>query len=125
MIPFSVASAADVLISIAEHSSLVLGTYFDLTVGDAAGNNGTSYDQSPIASNVLGGVSQVVAIPAGVSTLSILENTSAASFGTDGTFDTLAIGIQFQNSIPEPATLSLLGFGAACLMAARRRQRPV
>jgi hypothetical protein len=124
LIPFSVASAGDVLISISEANSSVTGTYFGVLVGDASGNNTTSYDQTAILSTVLGSFDETVPVSAGVGTVSIVEMTSASSFGINGTNDTLSFSMAFQNFIPEPATLSLLGFGVACLVAARRRRRP-
>lgn len=63
-----------------------------------------------------------VAVPAGLDTLAI---TNSALIGTQGA-DDFGVSIQFQNfisEIPEPASLSLLGVGATCLIGLVRRRR--
>lgn len=110
-IPFYVSALAQVLIGISEVNS-VSGTYFGVSV------NGTSVVQQSSAS-VPPGVSLLTDVPAGIDLLGITEN-----YGTSGlTGDSLSVSVAFQSFIPEPATLSLLGFGAACLIGLRRRQR--
>ena len=63
-----------------------------------------------------------VAVPAGLDTLAI---TDSALIDT-ANVDDFGVSIQFQNfisEIPEPASLSLLGFGATCLIGLVRRRR--
>jgi len=118
-VPFFLPSAAQVLISLSELFPPQLGAYFDLIV------NGVSFSQSPIPPTQQGSASLVVDVPAG---LSILGITDLAQVGQSSTgplaFNELSLSIQTDFLIPEPATLTLLGFGATCVVAFRRRQRP-
>jgi hypothetical protein len=117
-IPFFLPTPEQVLISVSEVFPPVLGAYFDLLV------NGVSFAQSPIPPTQQGSDSLIVDVPAGLSLLGITD-LQQASEGINATysFNDLSVAIQTDFSlIPEPATLGLLGFSAACLAALRRRR---
>jgi hypothetical protein len=64
-----------------------------------------------------------VVVPGGLDVLAITD--SSLINASSGTTDDFQISLQFNNfinSIPEPATITLLGFGVAGLMVMRRRQ---
>lgn len=115
LIPFYLSAPSEISINVAEADIINPdGTYFDLTV------NGVDYVQSPIPTTQLGSDFLEVGVPGGVSTLGITDLYQQLN-GMPAT-DTLSVSIQFNNFIPEPATMSLLGFGAICLGALRRRR---
>ncbi len=117
-VPFFLPSPAQVLISLSEVFPPALGAYFDLLV------NGVSFAQSPIPPTQQGSASLTVDVPAGLSLLGITDLEQAAQ-GANAVnpLNELSLAIQTDFFIPEPATLGLLGFGAACLIGLRRRQR--
>jgi hypothetical protein len=80
-------------------------------------------DPSSIPTTQQGLDTWVVAVPAGLNALGILENNNSSGFASAGG-DSVSVAMQTSSSlIPEPATLSLLSFGAASLVAVRRRRR--
>jgi hypothetical protein len=113
-VPFYVANPAQVLVGISEINN-VSGTFFGVSI------DGTSVLQQGSAL-VPPNVSLLTNVAGGIGLLGITEN-----YGTSGlTQDALAVGVTFEKFlpvIPEPATMGLLGFGAACLIGLRRRQR--
>ena len=114
VIPFFVSTSegADVTISVA--TSKDAGATFDLYLN---GNPPTALE-----TDVASGVDTPVTIPAGLNALAITENYTAGVHG-----NSLSVGVSLVNLItpvPEPATLALLAFGAACLTGLRRRRRP-
>jgi hypothetical protein len=120
-IPFFLPTATQVLISISEAFPPVLGAYFDLLV------NGASFAQSPIPPTQQGSDSLIVDVPAGLSLLGITDLQQAGQ-GANATYPLNELSVAIQTDfalIPEPATLGLLGLGAACIIGLRRRrQRP-
>jgi PEP-CTERM motif len=108
VIPFygSLTAAGSATISVA--TTLVeTGDTFDIIL------NGASVDSS-LAD---GGHIQVNLL-AGLNKLGIVETYGTPYFGGD----LLTVSVTNFNYIPEPATLALLGFGAACLVELRRRK---
>jgi hypothetical protein len=113
-IPFYVANPAQVLIGISEIRN-VSGTFFGVSIdGSSVLQQGTAL--------VPPHVSLLTDVAGGIGLLGITEN-----YGTSGlNADALSVGITFESflpQIPEPATMGLLGFGAACLIGLRRRKR--
>jgi hypothetical protein len=114
-IPFYEAHAATVDLAIAGASSL--SSPFTFTIASVAAGGPASTTANTDGSGDL--TLTDVAVPAGLDTLAI---TDSALIGT-GAVDDFGVSIQFQNFIPEPASLSLLGFGATCLIGLVRRRR--
>jgi|SRR5580658_7505154 hypothetical protein len=121
VIPFylSLTDAANVTISVLAETPDARDT-FDLIL-----------DGKTIATDVASGADTKATIMAGLNTLAITENYVGVAATVDAVdpTDTLSVGVSLRNlitpvSTPEPATLSLLGFGAACLVGLRRRRRP-
>jgi PEP-CTERM motif len=121
VIPFFVPTAEEVEISLTEDG--YTGAFYDLTVDPGTANVLTN-NQAGISSTATLGSDlwKGVAVPAGVNTLDIFENNDSSAFEA-APGDGVEVAMQFYSFIPEPATLGLLGFGAACLVALRRRQR--
>jgi hypothetical protein len=120
-IPFYLAAPANVSITIAEDDPHLNpdNTYFDLIV------NGTSYPQGAVPDG--GDSLELDVLQGGISTLGITDVYQQVN-GSPAT-DQIAVSIQFNSyvaaAVPEPATLGLLGFGAACIVGLlRRRQHP-
>jgi hypothetical protein len=113
-IPFFLTNPAQILLGITQINN-ISGTFFGVSID---GSSVLQQDSPVVPPNI----SLLTNVAAGIGLLGITEN-----YGTTGlTEDALAVGItleKFLPTIPEPATLSLLGLGAACLAAARRRQR--
>jgi hypothetical protein len=113
-IPFYLPNAALVSIEVADLFSLD----FDLIV-----NGGSNILPTTPGSNDVD-----IDVPAGVSTLGIfVPSQDAALCNCTPTVPTdfMGVSISLINdiTIPEPATLGLLGFGAACVVAVRRRRQ--
>jgi hypothetical protein len=114
-IPFFLAGAASVSITVVEDdpSHSPTDTYFELTV------NGVSYTQSPPGTG--GDTLLDLGLSGGIGTLGITDLLQQAN-GTPAT-DQISVSMQFNNYIPEPTTLALLGFGAVGVIGLRRRSR--
>lgn len=102
-IPFAPSVAEWVTISVSELTET--GNTFTLYVDNnyVSGTTGTSLvvDITNTTLNVLG---------------------IAETYGGGHTYDDFSVSITKYNYIPEPATITLLGFGVACLITMRRRQ---
>jgi hypothetical protein len=114
-IPFYEAQATVVDLAIGGASSLNSSFTFTIASVAAGGPASTTGKTDGSGDLTLTGI----AVPAGLDTLAI---TDSALIGT-GNADDFGVSIQFNNFIPEPASLGLLGFGATCLIGLVRRRR--
>jgi hypothetical protein len=111
-IPFYLPNSALVSIEVSDLFSLD----FDLIV-----NGGGNILPSTPGSNDVD-----IDVPGGVSTLGILvpsQDAALCECTPTVPTDYMGVSISLINYIPEPATLGLLGFGAACLIIVRRRRQ--
>ncbi len=114
-IPFFEPHAA--VVDLAIGRALSLNSPFTFTIASVAGGGPVSTTGNTDGSGDL--TLTDVDVPAGLDTLAIIDS---ALIGTTSA-DDFGVSIQFQNFIPEPASLSLLGFGATCLIGLVRRRR--
>jgi hypothetical protein len=117
LIPFFVPTAQNVEISLSEVPGIT-GAFYDLTLDPGTADVQTN-DQAAIPTTQQGLDTWVVAVPTGLNTLDILENNNSGGF----VGDSVSVAMQTFSSIPEPATVGLLGFGAVWLFGFRHRQR--
>ena len=119
-IPFDAAAAGKQKITVVAADDIT-GGYFDLIIDPGTGNSQTFSQTPSTASQVIAfGVTAI--LTAGLNTLAITEFNKNSSFAGP-TADRVSVTITNTNFIPEPATLSLLGFGAICSAGLRRRRR--
>ncbi len=119
-IPFYETATAKVEVVVADlnYAPSVTTQGFDIDVGSVGGAL-TPYS---LGANGAGTeFSVTLAAPGGVDLLGITD--IALNGASANATDVFEVSIQFENYIPEPATLGLLGFAAACLAGLHHRRR--